>query len=164
MNWNERVRRLHGWLGMLLTVTVIITVVAVALRGPAWVSYLPLLPLVLLLFSGVYLLVVPYAIARRDRPAGGTSSRPAVVARSRLSAPRARQLHRWSAIVLIVTMLATVVALAQAEPVVWVSYLPLLPLALLLISGLYMFVLPYATKRRGVSPALSDHSAVRAAE
>ena len=28
------------------------------------------------------------------------------------------------------------------------SYVPLLPLALLLITSLYLFVLPYATKRR----------------
>jgi hypothetical protein len=32
--------------------------------------------------------------------------------------------------------------------VVWVSYVPLLPLALLLFTGLYLFVLPYAAKWR----------------
>jgi len=31
----------------------------------------------------------------------------------------------------------------------WVVYSPLLPLFLLLFTGLYMFVLPYATKWRG---------------
>ena len=30
----------------------------------------------------------------------------------------------------------------------WVTYSPLLPLALLLFTGLYLFVLPYATKWR----------------
>jgi len=39
--------------------------------------------------------------------------------------------------------------LAQAKPIVWVSYLPLLPLALLTFTGLYLFVLPYAAKWRG---------------
>jgi len=35
-------------------------------------------------------------------------------------------------------------------PPPWVTYSPLLPLALLLLTGLYLFVLPYATKwRRG---------------
>jgi hypothetical protein len=35
-------------------------------------------------------------------------------------------------------------------PPPWVTYSPLLPLAVLLLTGLYMFVLPYATKwRRG---------------
>jgi hypothetical protein len=64
-----------------------------------------------------------------------------------------RQIHRWLAITFTVTVVVTVVALAQEEPVVWVSYVPLLPLALLLITGLNMFVLPYAAKwrRRTVS-------------
>ncbi|MBF6194328.1 hypothetical protein IU475_24400 [Nocardia beijingensis] len=65
-----------------------------------------------------------------------------------MSAPRVRQLHRWSGIGFVVTVLATFVALAQQEPVVWVSYLPLLPLALLLFSGLYMLVRPLALERR----------------
>ena len=30
----------------------------------------------------------------------------------------------------------------------WVTYSPLLPLALLLFTGLYLFVLPYATRWR----------------
>lgn len=61
-----------------------------------------------------------------------------------------RHIHRWLAIVFTVTVIVTFVALAQEEPVVWVSYVPLLPLALLLFTGLYLFVLPYATKwRRG---------------
>lgn len=59
-----------------------------------------------------------------------------------------RQLHRWLAATFTVTVLVTAVALAQEEPVVWVSYVPLLPLALLLFTGLYLFVLPHATKWR----------------
>jgi hypothetical protein len=35
------------------------------------------------------------------------------------------------------------------EPPAWVVYSPLLPLFLLLFSGLYMFVLPYVAKPRG---------------
>lgn len=60
-----------------------------------------------------------------------------------------RQFHRWVAIAFTVSVIATFVALAQEEPVVWVSYVPLLPLALLLFTGLYLFALPYAAKRRG---------------
>jgi hypothetical protein len=59
-----------------------------------------------------------------------------------------RQIHRWLAVTFTVTVVATFVALAQDDPMVWVSYLPLLPLALLLFSGLYLFVLPYVTRRR----------------
>ncbi|NKY28348.1 hypothetical protein HGB38_19265 [Nocardia gamkensis] len=72
---------------------------------------------------------------------------------SRSSAPRVRQLHRGSGIVFVATVLATFVALAQEQPVVWVSYLPLLPLALLLFSGLYMLVGPYSVRRRSARRA-----------
>jgi hypothetical protein len=59
-----------------------------------------------------------------------------------------RQIHRWLAMTFTVTVIVTFVALAQEQPAVWVSYVPLLPLALLLFTGLYLFVLPYATKWR----------------
>jgi cellulose synthase/poly-beta-1,6-N-acetylglucosamine synthase-like glycosyltransferase len=59
-----------------------------------------------------------------------------------------RQTHRWLSIAFTVAVIVTFVALAQERPVVWVSYVPLLPLALLLFTGLYLFVLPYATKWR----------------
>jgi hypothetical protein len=60
-----------------------------------------------------------------------------------------RQIHRWVSIVFTVTVIANFVALAQsggAMPPAWVTYSPLLPLALLLFSGLYLFALPYVTK------------------
>lgn len=38
---------------------------------------------------------------------------------------------------------------AGKEPLFWVYYLPLFPLALLMLSGLYMFVLPHAARWRG---------------
>jgi quinol-cytochrome oxidoreductase complex cytochrome b subunit len=63
-----------------------------------------------------------------------------------------RQIHRWLSIAFTVAVIVIVIvifiALAQKEPVVWVSYVPLLPLALLLFTGLYLFVLPYAAKWR----------------
>jgi hypothetical protein len=59
-----------------------------------------------------------------------------------------RQTHRWLSIAFTVAVIVTFVALAQNPPLVWVSYLPLLPLALLVVSGLYLFVLPYATTWR----------------
>jgi hypothetical protein len=60
-----------------------------------------------------------------------------------------RQVHRWLAITFTVTVVVTFVALAQEDPVVWVSYVPLLPLALLLATGLYLFAAPYAARWRG---------------
>jgi cellulose synthase/poly-beta-1,6-N-acetylglucosamine synthase-like glycosyltransferase len=59
-----------------------------------------------------------------------------------------RQTHRWLSIAFTVAVIVTFVALAQERPVVWVSYVPLLPLALLVFTGLYLFALPYAAKWR----------------
>jgi len=59
-----------------------------------------------------------------------------------------RQFHRWVSIAFVAAVIATTVALAQPEPVVWVSYVPLLPLFLLLGSGLYLFALPYMQRWR----------------
>lgn len=59
-----------------------------------------------------------------------------------------RQLHRWLSIAFTVTVIATFIALAQEQPAVWMSYVPLLPLGLLLMTGLYLFVLPYVTQWR----------------
>ena len=64
---------------------------------------------------------------------------------------RIRQMHRWVSIVFTVTVIANFVALAQGGgtmPPPWVTYSPLVPLALLMISGLYLFALPYAAKWR----------------
>ncbi|WP_240231431.1 hypothetical protein [Devosia lacusdianchii] len=59
-----------------------------------------------------------------------------------------RQSHRWIAVAFTLSVAATFVALAQPEPLVWVSYLPLLPLALLFLTGVYMFALPYLSRWR----------------
>ena len=59
-----------------------------------------------------------------------------------------RQAHRWVSIAFTVAVIATFIALAQEEPIVWVSYLPLPPLFLLLLSGLYLFALPYTARWR----------------
>ena len=61
-----------------------------------------------------------------------------------------RRVHRWMSIAFTLTVIATFIALAQKEPLVWVSYVPLAPLALLFFTGLYLFALPYASRwRRG---------------
>ena len=59
-----------------------------------------------------------------------------------------RQFHRWLSIVFTVTVIANFVAMSRGTPLPWITYSPLLPLALLLFSGLYLFVLPYAIKGR----------------
>ncbi|HKP16465.1 MAG TPA: hypothetical protein VJT85_10370 [Gemmatimonadaceae bacterium] len=61
-----------------------------------------------------------------------------------------RQIHRWLSIVFTITVIANFVALGlgKGTPPAWVTYSPLPPLALLLFSGLYLFMLPYAARRR----------------
>jgi hypothetical protein len=61
-----------------------------------------------------------------------------------------RQIHRWVSIIFTVTVAANFVALAQGSgmPPPWVTYSPLLPLALLLLTGLYLFALPYTARWR----------------
>ena len=59
-----------------------------------------------------------------------------------------RQTHRWLSIAFTLTVIANFIALAKGEPPAWVTYSPLPPLGLLLFTGLYMFVLPYAARRR----------------
>jgi len=64
-----------------------------------------------------------------------------------------RQFHRWVSIVFTITVIANfiVLGIGHGTPPPWVTYSPLLPLALLLLTGLYLFVLPYAAKRRAGS-------------
>lgn len=66
---------------------------------------------------------------------------------------RIRQVHRWVSMAFVVTVLANFAVMAVREPPSWVVYSPLPPLFLLLLSGLYMFVLPHAAKWRGRRPA-----------
>jgi hypothetical protein len=55
-----------------------------------------------------------------------------------------RQFHRWTSVVFTAVVAAIFAALgAGVEPPQWIYFLPLLPLALLMLTGLYMFVLPY---------------------
>ncbi|MGQ0685959.1 hypothetical protein [Bradyrhizobium sp.] len=59
-----------------------------------------------------------------------------------------RQGHRWLSIAFTVAVIANVVAMMQERQAVWVGVLALVPLILLLLSGLYMFVLPYIAHPR----------------
>ena len=61
-----------------------------------------------------------------------------------------RQTHRWLSILFTLTVTANFVQIARGggNPPNWVTYSPLLPLALLFLSGSYLFLLPYLPKRR----------------
>jgi hypothetical protein len=62
LNWNKWLRQIHRWLSIAFTATVIANFVAMGFgQPPPWVVYSPLLPLALLLFTGLYLFALPYA-------------------------------------------------------------------------------------------------------
>ena len=61
-----------------------------------------------------------------------------------------RQIHRWLSIAFTLAVIANLVALTQNIQALWIGLLALFPLILLLVTGLYLFALPYAAKwRRG---------------
>lgn len=61
--------------------------------------------------------------------------------------PFIRQFHRWTSAAFMLSVIATTIALSQKEPVMWMSYVPLAPLALLSLTGVYMFFKPYLQRR-----------------
>jgi hypothetical protein len=63
MNWNKWMRQTHRWVSIIFTVGVMVNGVAVALgKYNGWVGLMALLPMALLLLSGLYLFVLPYAV------------------------------------------------------------------------------------------------------
>jgi hypothetical protein len=71
MNWNIWIRQIHRWTSLVFTATVIANIVAIALgkaeQPPGLLTYSPLLPLFLLLFTGLYLFALPYVTRWRQR-------------------------------------------------------------------------------------------------
>ena len=59
-----------------------------------------------------------------------------------------RQTHRWLSILFTLAVIVNGVAVALKSYTTWLGLLAVLPLALLFFTGLYLFVLPYAAKRR----------------
>ncbi len=57
-----------------------------------------------------------------------------------------RQTHRWLSIAFTVGVIVNIVAVILGKYTVWVGLMALVPLFLQLFTGLYLFVLPYATK------------------
>ena len=67
-----------------------------------------------------------------------------------------RQVHRWFSIAFTITVIANFVAMGVRpgqQPPAWITYSPLLPLAFLLFTGLYLFALPYLVRRRAARRA-----------
>lgn len=61
-NW---VRQIHRWVSIAFTLAVIANFVAMSQgEPPAWITYSPLAPLFVLLFTGLYLFALPYTRRR----------------------------------------------------------------------------------------------------
>jgi hypothetical protein len=58
-----------------------------------------------------------------------------------------RPVHRWTSLVFALLVAVIFLALAMSEPAEWLYFLPLPPLFLLLLTGLWLFVLPYLGRR-----------------
>jgi hypothetical protein len=68
LNWNKWIRQTHRWLSIAFTVAVIVNGVAVAQgKYTSSLGLMAVLPLALLLLTGLYLFVLPYAIKWRSR-------------------------------------------------------------------------------------------------
>ena len=59
-----------------------------------------------------------------------------------------RQTHRWLSMAFTMAVIMNIVAVVRGRYANWVGLLAVAPLALLFLSGLYLFVLPYATRWR----------------
>jgi hypothetical protein len=75
MNWNSVIRQSHRWLSIAFTAGVITYVIAMQRgRPPGWLGLFPLLPLILLLVTGLYMFVLPYVRKSRSRRAASPVS------------------------------------------------------------------------------------------
>lgn len=60
-----------------------------------------------------------------------------------------RRVHRWVAVAFVASVvLVTVVLATQEQPAEWIYLSPLLPLAIMVITGAVLFVQPYVARSR----------------
>ena len=68
MNWNGWIRQAHRWLSIAFTLAVIVNFLAVGMkRETALIGFSALLPLAVLLLTGLYLFALPYVVRFRGR-------------------------------------------------------------------------------------------------
>jgi len=67
-----------------------------------------------------------------------------------------RQFHRCLSIAFTVAVIINIIALIQKQQALWIGLLALFPLVLLLLTGLSLFALPYATRGRLHRPGNGD--------
>ena len=69
-----------------------------------------------------------------------------------------RPFHRWVSVAFTLGVVIVFIAMGSGEPAPWIYALPALPLALLQITGMYLFVQPYLAKRRGATARSSQQA------
>ena len=74
MNWNKWMRQIHRWLSVWVTLSVILNGITVV-RGKYnnWLGLMALLPLAVLLLTGLYLFALPYLGKARQRIGSGAA-------------------------------------------------------------------------------------------
>ena len=60
---------------------------------------------------------------------------------------RIRQIHRWLSIAFTLAVIANIVALTMQIQATWIGLMAFMPLLPLLATGLYLFALPYVSRR-----------------
>ena len=64
-----------------------------------------------------------------------------------------RQAHRWLSVLFVLAVIANFVAMGMGSEAMWVGFLALVPLIPMLLTGIYLFILPYTARRRGGQPS-----------
>ncbi|WP_167380624.1 hypothetical protein [Bradyrhizobium arachidis] len=59
-----------------------------------------------------------------------------------------RQIHRWLSMAFTVAVIANIVALTMQIQATWIGLVAFVPLIPLLATGLYLFALPYVSRKR----------------
>ncbi|MGC2775284.1 MAG: hypothetical protein WA418_06550 [Bradyrhizobium sp.] len=68
MNWNNTIRQVHRWVSIAFTLAVIVNIAAMTQSQPAlWIGLLALIPLIVLLGTGLYMFALPYVVKSSDR-------------------------------------------------------------------------------------------------
>lgn len=73
LNWNKWIRQFHRWLAIAFTLLVLANFVCLAIKAPEQVAMvvgmITLIPLFLLLFTGLYMFFLPYFRKPTNAPA-----------------------------------------------------------------------------------------------
>jgi hypothetical protein len=70
-----------------------------------------------------------------------------------------RQIHRWLSLVFPVGVVINTIAVMRKEETALIGFTALIPLMVLLLTGLYLFILPHAVRWRRISRTMQMNKA-----